>query len=48
MEMLWERISKAAKRENNQKRSFVVVNCWQGKHVPVQPTKALQDDGAFG
>lgn len=42
MEMLWERISKAAKRENNQKRSFVVVNCWQGKHVPVQPTKALR------
>lgn len=42
MEMRWEQIIGAAKRENNQKRSFVVVNRWQGKHVPVQPTKALQ------
>lgn len=30
-----------AKRENNQKRSFLYVNPLQGKHVPVSPSKAL-------
>lgn len=42
MEINWETIIDAAKRENNQKRSFVLVNRWQGKHVPARPTKALQ------
>ena len=42
IELIWEQIIGAAKRENNQKRSFVVINGWQGKHVPVQPSKALQ------
>lgn len=42
IELIWEQIIGAAKRENNQKRSFVVINRWQGKHVPVQPSKALQ------
>ena len=31
-----------AKRENNQKRSFLYVDPLQGKHVPVSPTRALQ------
>lgn len=30
-----------AKRENNPKRSYLVVNRLQGKHVPVSPGKAL-------
>lgn len=30
-----------AKRENNTKRKYLVVNPLQGKHVPVSPTKAL-------
>lgn len=31
-----------AKRENNTKRNYLVVNPLQGKHVPVSPTKALK------
>ncbi len=31
-----------AKRENNRKRNYLVVNPLQGKHVPVAPGKALQ------
>lgn len=34
-------IAQIAKRENNTKRSYVVVNPLQGKHVPVRPDKAL-------
>jgi len=30
-----------AKRENNTKRSFLIVNKLQGKHIPVSPSKAL-------
>ena len=30
-----------AKRENNNKRSYLVVDPLQGKHVPVEPSKAL-------
>lgn len=30
-----------AKRENNKKRSYLVVNRLQGKHVPVSPSAAL-------
>lgn len=30
-----------AKRENNTKRNYLVVNPLQGKHVPVSPAKAL-------
>lgn len=33
---------KIAKRENNKKRGYLVVNPLQGKHVPVSPTRALQ------
>ncbi len=31
-----------AKRENNKKRSYLVVNPLQGKHIPVYPQKAFQ------
>lgn len=30
-----------AKRENNTKRNYLVVNCLQGKHMPVRPGQAL-------
>lgn len=33
---------KIAKRENNKKRNYLVVNPLQGKHIPVSPKKALQ------
>ena len=32
---------KIAKRENNTKRNYLVVNPLQGKHIPVRPSKAL-------
>ena len=32
---------KIAKRENNTKRNYLVVNRFQGKHVPVEPSKAF-------
>lgn len=31
-----------AKRENNMRRKYLVVNPLQGKHVPVVPSKALK------
>ena len=31
-----------AKRENNTKRNYLVVNRLQGKHVPVSPGEAMQ------
>lgn len=31
-----------AKRENNTKRNYLVVNSLQGKHMPVSPTKAFE------
>lgn len=30
-----------AKRENNAKRSFLIVNPLQGKHIPVSPSQAI-------
>lgn len=33
---------KIAKRENNTKRSYLVVDPLQGKHIPVVPSKALE------
>ena len=32
---------KIAKRENNKKRSYLVVNALQGKHIAVEPSKAF-------
>ncbi len=31
-----------AKRENNNKRKYLVVNPLQGKHIPVKPSEALK------
>ena len=31
-----------AKRENNTKRNYLVVNPLQGKHIPVSPSKSLE------
>ena len=39
--MKQEDLVRIAKRENNTKRGYLVVNPLQGKHVPVSPTKAL-------
>ena len=30
-----------ARRENNNKRNYLVVNRLQGKHIPVRPCEAL-------
>ena len=37
-----EQLVGIARRENNTKRSYLVVNRLQGKHVPVSPKKALE------
>lgn len=37
-----------AKRENNRKRNYLVVDPLQGKHVPVSPTKAMDLFTALG
>lgn len=39
--MYTEEIVGIAKRENNTKRTYLVVNKLQGKHVPVKPKEAL-------
>lgn len=39
---------KIAKRINNNKRSYLLVNPTQAKHVPVSPTKALDMMSALG
>ncbi len=31
-----------ARRENNSKRNYLVINRFQGKHIPVAPSKALK------
>lgn len=36
-----EEIIKIAKRDNNTKRSFLLVNSLQGKHIPASPKKAF-------
>nr|WP_317412080.1 phosphoribosyltransferase domain-containing protein [uncultured Solibaculum sp.] len=41
-EKIWqEKLVRAAMRENNRKRSYLIVNPSQGKHVPVAPSAAL-------
>lgn len=37
-----EQLVSVAKRENNQKRAYLVVNRLQGKHVPVHPKESLE------
>ena len=41
MEYTENDLVKIAKRENNTKRNYLVVDPLQGKHIPVQPSKAL-------
>lgn len=35
-------IVRIAKRENNSKRKYLVLNSFQGKHIPVVPSKAFE------
>lgn len=35
-------VVRIAKRENNTKRSYLVINELQGKHIPVKPSKAFK------
>lgn len=42
MEYVENDLVRIAKRENNTKRGYLVVNPLQGKHIPVSPSKALQ------
>lgn len=37
-----------AKRENNNRRAYLVVNPWQGKHVPAPPGRAVEMFGELG
>lgn len=37
-----EDLVKVAKRDNNNKRTFLLINPLQGKHIPVSPTAALE------
>ncbi len=39
---------RVAKRENNKKRGYLVVNPLQGKHVPANPAQALEMMGELG
>ena len=34
-------IVSVAKRDNNKKRNYLVLNRYQGKHIPASPEKAL-------
>ena len=36
-----ENFIKIAKRENNKKRNYLVINALQGKHIPVKPSEAF-------
>ena len=40
-------VVRIARRENNNKRKYLVVNRLQGKHVPVKPGEALSMFGAL-
>ena len=42
MEYVENDLVKIAKRENNTKRSYLVVDPLQGKHIPVVPSRALE------
>lgn len=37
-----QELVRIAKRENNKKRTYLVINNLQGKHIPVSPNKAFQ------
>ncbi|MBT9775951.1 hypothetical protein GPL15_05470 [Clostridium sp. MCC353] len=40
-------LAAVAKRENNNKRKYLVVNRYQAKHIPVSPSKSLEMFGAL-
>lgn len=42
MEYSEKELVRIAKRENNKKRNYLVVNPRQGKHIPVSPSEALE------
>lgn len=42
-----DELARVAKRENNTKRSYLIVDPLQAKHVPVSPGKALELFGAL-
>ena len=42
MEYVERDLVRIAKRENNTKRSYLVVDPLQGKHIPVVPSKAIE------
>ena len=42
MEYVENDLVRIAKRENNNKRNYLIVNPLQGKHIPVAPSKALE------
>ena len=42
MEYVENDLVRIAKRENNNKRNYLIVNPLQGKHIPVSPSKALE------
>lgn len=46
--MYTEEMVSIAKRENNTKRTYLVVNRLQGKHIPVEPDQALGMFRALG
>ena len=39
---------RVARRVNNTKRSYLLVNPLQAKHIPVPPSRALEMMGALG
>ena len=39
---MYDEIISVAKRDNNKKRKFLLVNKIQGKHIPVNPQKCLE------
>ncbi|MBQ1336460.1 MAG: phosphoribosyltransferase domain-containing protein, partial [Selenomonadaceae bacterium] len=43
-----EDLLRVAKRHNNRKRKYILVNPLQGKHVPVSPTLSLSMMRALG
>ena len=47
MEYTEKDLVKIAKRENNTKRNYLVVDPLQGKHIPVVPSKALDCSGRY-
>ena len=41
MEYVENDLVRIAKRENNNKRTYLIVDPLQGKHIPVSPSRSL-------